>query len=706
MDEVVARYQLDSRAFEDAVSEVWFARHVDRPSERATIRTVDLARDPYLEPAVAPFLADAKAASVLDHDNILGSSDVGRSPRPYVLGPDTRAIPWAAHVRDGIGATDAIALLAPLASALDTAAAAGVPHGAVHPRSIWVEHAAARSGAGRAIVTGFGLHHLLSVVAARPADCRSLEDFLYVAPELLRGGAPTSRSDQYSLAAALQHALTGRPPFVRAQLPALFGAHLFGHRSSLTADASDLRPGAELDRILGRALAKDPGDRFASCEQFMDAVVAWHRGGTGVPRTERVAAADQTPTPPLDVRPVAAASGVRRPTRTMALVAAAVAVGLVGLFGLFWFGRGPLTSDAELAAAERGSPSPTSRSDQTDPADPALHWRERLPSRVTDLQMTAAGPVAGTKGGAVLLDPATGGTRADLSDTVDSAAVAAGDRMVASGTAGLRAISVADGSVLWQAPVRGAEPTVAGETIYGVTDDDVPQLVATDATSGDRLWEFPRDEVAFPADATVAAAEDFVYLADGSAMYGILPQGAMAGEDTPLITASEAATEPLCLWRHEIEEDMWTSSLRAVDGGVVVANRSGTVCLRQHTDGAPVWCVPVRGVRRSEPAIYALDGQVIVATRTGVTAIDTSSGAKQWTRKGAWRRSVMADGRLIAIDRNGRIASIETDGGKLTRPVDTVVDRPSALAVDGDTLYVGQRDGTVLSLDLAGAGTG
>jgi hypothetical protein len=40
-----------------------------------------------------------------------------------------------------------------------------------------------------------------------------LDDFLYVAPEMLRGALPTNRSDQFSLAAAFHHALTGHPMF-------------------------------------------------------------------------------------------------------------------------------------------------------------------------------------------------------------------------------------------------------------------------------------------------------------------------------------------------------------------------------------------------------------------------------------------------------------------------------------------------------------
>lgn len=220
-ERVVARHVLEARAVEDGVSEVWHARHVERSSRRATIRIIRPSRDTHLAPAVNAFLSDARAASGLVHRNIVRAYEIGDVEQPFVLGPHAPAVSWAAHVHGGIGAADAIVLLVPLAAALDAAAAAGAAHGAVHPCSILVDNADGRSGGPRALLTGFGLVHLLSAVAARPADCRSLDDFLYVAPELLRGATPTARSDQYSLAAALQHAVTGRPPFVRAHLPAL-----------------------------------------------------------------------------------------------------------------------------------------------------------------------------------------------------------------------------------------------------------------------------------------------------------------------------------------------------------------------------------------------------------------------------------------------------------------------------------------------------
>jgi outer membrane protein assembly factor BamB len=111
--------------------------------------------------------------------------------------------------------------------------------------------------------------------------------------------------------------------------------------------------------------------------------------------------------------------------------------------------------------------------------------------------------------------------------------------------------------------------------------------------------------------------------------------------------------------------------------------------------------VRVPGVADAEPTIYPSDGRVVVVTAAGVTAIDTGSGEVIWSREGTWPRTVLADDRLIAIDREGRAAALSLATGTLTRPTDTTVGVPSALAADGDTLYVGHRDGTVISVDMA-----
>ncbi|CAN5885448.1 hypothetical protein BH23ACT10_BH23ACT10_27580 [soil metagenome] len=94
----------------------------------------------------------------------------------------------------------------------------------------------------------------------------------------------------------------------------------------------------------------------------------------------------------------------------------------------------------------------------------------------------------------------------------------------------------------------------------------------------------------------------------------------------------------------------------------------------------------------------------MVVTPARMTAIDIRTGVQDWTQRGSWQTTVMADDRLIAVDDDGRVGTVSVASGAVTYPIDTTVDTPTALAADGNTLYVGQRDGTVLSLDLE-AGT-
>lgn len=87
---------------------------------------------------------------------------------------------------------------------------------------------------------------------------------LYSAPEIFDDD-PSSRSDQYSLAIVFQHMLTGSLPFPGRTPAQLAKQH--------TLAMPNLRPLSENDRqVIGKALAKDPSERFASCREFVSAL--------------------------------------------------------------------------------------------------------------------------------------------------------------------------------------------------------------------------------------------------------------------------------------------------------------------------------------------------------------------------------------------------------------------------------------------------
>ncbi len=87
----------------------------------------------------------------------------------------------------------------------------------------------------------------------------------YMAPEQIRGEAPTPASDLYSLGASAFHLATGRPPFARGNV-------IDAHLKEPPPDPLSLRP--ELDPRLGaiilRCLAKEPEQRFSSAGELAD----------------------------------------------------------------------------------------------------------------------------------------------------------------------------------------------------------------------------------------------------------------------------------------------------------------------------------------------------------------------------------------------------------------------------------------------------
>ncbi|HEX6255695.1 MAG TPA: PQQ-binding-like beta-propeller repeat protein [Euzebyales bacterium] len=695
MIRTVAHHVLHTRVMQDAVSEIWFAHHEERTSQQGIVRVLDV--DVAGGAAIEACLRDVRAAATLRHRNVVSVLGVGDRDTPYVLSRYVPFEPLTAQLGTRWTLDETIDLARPLADVLDTGAAAGLAHGAVHPRTVWLDRRAGRIER-RPLLAGFGLHHLLADVAGSGRLTEPLDDFLYVAPELLRGAAPTNRSDQYALAAAVHHALTGRPLFERQTLSALFGAHLFAQPSGVERVGADAS--ASLDEIMARALAKDPDQRFDHCGDFVDALVAWQRAASGQsPSDAAVAAVPATvsPTPPPD--DIDRRSRRELPVRPLIATAAVAGVIVLALLAVT-FGRGPMVDGR--GAASVATRSAASRPEPV-PRDPAVRWRVRIDgARPTAMHVTSAGLLIDIDDHTLVVDPDTGQVRGDL-ESGGGGVVADGDRYVTGDDGNLRAVDVADGTVRWQIPIATAStPTAVDDTVYGISDADVPQLIAMDAQSGERLWVFPEDEVAFPAETAVEPADDFVYLADDEAVYGILPVGAIAGEDTEMITASEPATEPLCLWRHEVDEKMWTSSLRAVDRGVAVANRSGTVCLRAHVDGERLWCVPVEGVADSRPTLYEAGDRIVVVTRDAITALDSRTGAQAWRQAGPWRRTVRGGDRLVAVQADGRLATVSLWSGALRRPVDAKVGKGALLAVDGDALYAGRRNGTVLSIDLTG----
>src|SRR5262249_32860164 len=124
---------------------------------------------------------------------------------------------------------------------------------------------------GTVKVADFGLARVLEGVAASHSGALTPA---YAAPEFFEGRT-TPWSDQYSLAVTFCHLRGSRLPFT-GNHAALMAAHL-SKKPDLTMLPEDEQP------AVARALAKNPSDRWPSCQAFVNALGNFARRDKSVP---------------------------------------------------------------------------------------------------------------------------------------------------------------------------------------------------------------------------------------------------------------------------------------------------------------------------------------------------------------------------------------------------------------------------------------
>jgi serine/threonine-protein kinase len=219
------------------------------------------------------FVRESRAVAAVDHPHIIPVYAAGEADgvlylaMRFVPGGDLHSV----IKREGPLAGDrAVDLLTPIASALDAAHAAGLVHRDVKPANILVD-----AGPGRPehpYLSDFGLAKGAAASAGLTGTGQFLGTLDYAAPEQISGQPPRPQTDQYALACVAFTALTGSLPFARDESMAVLWAHVYDPPPSVTSYRRDL-PGA-VDGVLARALAKAPGERYASCAEFAGALRA------------------------------------------------------------------------------------------------------------------------------------------------------------------------------------------------------------------------------------------------------------------------------------------------------------------------------------------------------------------------------------------------------------------------------------------------
>jgi YVTN family beta-propeller protein len=268
---VVAGYRLEDRIGEGGMAVVYRAHDV-RLNRRVAIKLLApaLAGDPGFRQR---FTGEALAAAAVDDPHIIPVFEAGEAggvlfiAMRYVGGGDVLSL----LRREGpLPSPRVAAIVSPVASALDAAHAAGLVHRDVKPANMLLDVRPGRPD--HVYLSDFGLSKASLAASGLTGTGHFIGTLDYISPEQIEGRAVDGRADQYALACAAFEMLAGQPPFPRDQGLAVVAAHL----STPAPLVRSRRPGLPggVDRVLARALAKAPSDRFASCGDFAEALRA------------------------------------------------------------------------------------------------------------------------------------------------------------------------------------------------------------------------------------------------------------------------------------------------------------------------------------------------------------------------------------------------------------------------------------------------
>ena len=285
------RYEVLGKLGVGGMASVYEGRRVGLHN-RVAIKVLrpDLCEDPS---NVKRFLREARASSVIEHDNIVDIVDFGPTetlPVYFVMefleGTDLRD---EIKSNGRMGWTRARNILAQVVSALGAAHNKSIVHRDVKPGNIFLIRR--RSGEEVAKVLDFGIAKVIEETMGGLTRGQTMTNGLlgtvaYMAPEQARGGTIDARTDVYAIGVVAYQMLTGRAPFKGNNPYVVLEQHVSEPPRPPRELVPDIPPEAEA--IILQCLEKSPDRRFQSMRELGQALAHGntleYARGTGQPK--------------------------------------------------------------------------------------------------------------------------------------------------------------------------------------------------------------------------------------------------------------------------------------------------------------------------------------------------------------------------------------------------------------------------------------
>ena len=274
---------------------------------------------------------EAKAAAALDHPNICSIYEVGEEDdrvfivMQYIEGQSLAERIWKSPLPSG----EVVDIGIQVAQALAEAHAAGVIHRDIKPQNIIV------TPRGQVKVLDFGLAKIAQPDLPEGSEAQTWERLTeagsivgtpgFMSPEQLRGKAIDARSDIFSLGVTLYECASGISAFERGT-PLEVSLRVVSDTPPPPSELNPLVPPG-LDRVIARAMAKDPAARYESALLLQSDLLTLKQDIAGSGAVSRPVSTVSS-----------AANASRRSLRFNALIAAAVVAALLAA----WFVSGGL----------------------------------------------------------------------------------------------------------------------------------------------------------------------------------------------------------------------------------------------------------------------------------------------------------------------------------------------------------------------------
>jgi len=259
---IAGKYRLDKFIAQGGMAHVYQATHLGM----GKIVVVKLLQAHLLDDATqrSRFEQEARAMARINHVNVASIYDTGVAVngQPYLVMEYVSGEALVDRLaREGsVPLEDALEILIQCCRGLEVVHAAGIVHRDLKPDNIMLQEMKSRPDWVK--IVDFGISHLLDSKRRLTDADKIIGSAGFIAPEQLRGDQLDSRTDVYALGVIFFLILTNELPFKASNTQAMFLRQLQTDPDPLSDYLPELPSGPLVDRVLQKALAKDPDDRY------------------------------------------------------------------------------------------------------------------------------------------------------------------------------------------------------------------------------------------------------------------------------------------------------------------------------------------------------------------------------------------------------------------------------------------------------------